>query len=104
MCVGVPMQIVSTNGLVAECCVGDETRTVDLSLVGEAAVGQYALVYLNSAVRILDAEEANRIHDALAAVVAAADGQPFEHLIGDLIDREPELPPHLAATKKGAHA
>ena len=38
---------------------------------------------------------ADRLGDALRAVSAAAAGQPFEHLLADLIEREPELPEHL---------
>jgi hydrogenase expression/formation protein HypC len=47
----------------------------------------------------LDALEARQIADALLAVTAAASGQPFEHLLADLIEREPELPAHLRSDK-----
>jgi len=50
---------------------------------------------------IIDAEEARLVRDALRAVAAAAEGAPFEHLLSDLIEREPVLPAHLQqATKK----
>ena len=51
--------------------------------------------------RRLDALEAQQIGDALRAVAAAAAGEPFEHLLADLIDREPKLPPHLRQQHTG---
>jgi hydrogenase expression/formation protein HypC len=56
-------------------------------------------VHVNVAIRALDALEARQIADALLAVTAAASGQPFEHLLADLIEREPELPAHLRSDK-----
>ncbi len=122
MCVGVPMRIVETDGLNAICApfsnasaavatAGPRER-VTLALIGPAAVGDHVLVYLGSAVRQLDAAEAADIAGALQAVRNAAAGEAFEHLIKDLIDREPELPPHLRAgsadgedpLKENAHA
>jgi hydrogenase expression/formation protein HypC len=57
--------------------------------------GDWLLVHVDVAVRALDDDEAQQIGDALQAVAAAAAGEPFEHLIADLVDREPELPEHL---------
>lgn len=90
------MRIVESDGLVAQC-IGDNGRSeqVSLALTGPMAAGTYVLVYLGSAVRGLEAEEAQQIQEALQAVHAARQGQPFEHLIADLIDKEPELPAHL---------
>jgi hydrogenase expression/formation protein HypC len=59
------------------------------------AVGDWVLVHIDTAIRAIDAEEARQIVDALAAVQAASHGDPFEHLLADLINREPELPEHL---------
>ncbi len=39
--------------------------------------------------------KARQITDALRAVLAASEGAAFDHLIADLIDREPPLPEHL---------
>lgn len=95
MCFGIPMEITQSEGIVAEAQAGDTVRRIDLALVGPQPAGAHVLVYINSAVRVLDAAEAARITDAISAVAAAADGAPFEHLIADLVDREPELPAHL---------
>jgi len=54
-------------------------------------------VHIDTAVRVLDAEEADQIDRALQGLAAAMNGQAFDHLFQDLIDREPELPAHLRA-------
>ena len=95
MCLGIPMQIVSVNGLAAVCRTSDGEQPVSLALTGPLPLGQHVLVYLGSAVRALDPQEAAQIGDAICALGAAMNGEPFEHLIADLIDREPELPDHL---------
>ncbi|MEO1015734.1 MAG: HypC/HybG/HupF family hydrogenase formation chaperone [Pseudomonadota bacterium] len=112
MCVGVPMRIVEADGLEAICvpyadAAGAHERVtanerVTLALIGPAAAGEHVLVYLGSAVRRLEPREAADIAGALQAVRNAAAGEPFEHLIADLIDREPELPAHLREIKDDA--
>ena len=84
---------------VALCAVdapGAVKRPVNCALLdAPPAVGDWLLVHVDVAVRAIDAREAKEIGNALAAVSAAAAGEPFEHLLSDLIDREPQLPPHL---------
>ena len=81
------------------CSTRDNSRelhTVEASLLDNPPrAGDWLLVHVDVAVRALDAGEAQQIGDALQAVAAAAAGEPFEHLIADLVDREPELPAHL---------
>jgi hydrogenase expression/formation protein HypC len=101
MCVGVPMQVVSVADGTALCRVDDELRTVSTLLLGGACrEGDHVLVHASAAIRIIDAREAQQVGDALRAVVAAAEGRAFEHLLADLIDREPELPAHLRAASQ----
>lgn len=98
MCLGVPMRIERFDGDLALCRAegSAERRAVStLLLDASPSAGDWLLVHVNTAVRALSAEEARLITDALGAVAAAAAGDPFEHLIADLIDREPELPEHL---------
>ena len=57
--------------------------------------GTKVLVHIDTAVRVLDEEEAGSIDRALEGLAAALEGRAFEHLFQDLIDREPELPAHL---------
>lgn len=75
-------------------------RSVETLLLDAVpAPGDWLLVHVDMAIRPLSALEASRIGDALQAVTAAAAGAPFEHLLADLIDREPQLPPHLRAAQ-----
>jgi hydrogenase expression/formation protein HypC len=107
MCLGIPMRVVSTSQGAALCEADGEARNVSTMLVGDGAVvpGAHLLVHAGAAVRVIDADEARLIGDALRAVLAAAEGRDYTHLIADLVDREPPLPPHLrAAAAEGGTA
>lgn len=100
MCVGVPMLVTDILPSGAAHCLpyGEPgvAHTVEASLLDTPpAVNDWLLVHVDVAIRALEPTEAQQIGDALRAVEAAAAGQPFEHLLADLIEREPELPPHL---------
>ncbi|MGB0514027.1 MAG: HypC/HybG/HupF family hydrogenase formation chaperone [Wenzhouxiangellaceae bacterium] len=104
MCLGVPMQVETTppDGLAVRCRSTDglNSRDVMTVLLDRApSAGDWLLVHIDTAVRIIDAHEARAVADALAALAAARHGQPFEHLLGDLADRTPELPEHLQPPK-----
>lgn len=106
MCLGVPLQVRSMlpNG-VARCRAHDDQvqeRSIHVSLLdAPPSVGDWLLVHVDVAIRPLDAGEARQIRDALLAVDAAVNGQAFEHLLADLIDREPQLPDHLKTPTGG---
>ncbi len=100
MCIGIPMTVVEGDEHGAMCERRGEVRHVSMLLIGPVPVGTLVLVHVDSAVRVLEAGEAQQIDDALDGVAAALAGQPFEHLFADLIDREPELPAFL---RPGAH-
>ncbi|MFC0804531.1 MULTISPECIES: HypC/HybG/HupF family hydrogenase formation chaperone [Sinorhizobium] len=95
MCIGIPMRIVAANEFVARCEHHGAISMISLVLVGPQRSGTYVLTHLGSAIRVLDAEEARVIDDALAGLVEASEGRAFEMLFTDLVSREPELPPHL---------
>ena len=100
MCVGVPMLVTDILASGAARCLpygeAGGQHTVEASLLDTPpAAGDWLLVHVDVAIRALAQTEAKQIGDALKAVSAAAAGQPFEHLLADLIEREPELPPHL---------
>lgn len=97
MCIGIPMQVIDTEFGTARCSVDGRVERINILLIGEVEPGSYVLVHAGHALRTLEAEEAQLISDALRAVHSAASGAPFEHLIADLIHREPELPAHLRA-------
>lgn len=96
MCLGVPMTVVESDGFTALVSRGSETRRVSVLLVGAQPAGARLLIHIDSAVRVLDPDEAEAIDRALEGLAAALDGREFDHLFADLIDREPELPAHLA--------
>jgi hydrogenase expression/formation protein HypC len=100
MCIGIPLQVASLDAAGNACCIDSEgasrQRVVATALLDTPPQpGDWLLVHIDVAVRALEPAEARQIADALLAVTAAAAGQPFEHLLGDLIDREPQLPEHL---------
>ena len=95
MCLGLPMTIVAREGATAICERRGEQRRVSVLLLDDPPVGTTVLVFIDTAVRVLDAEEARRIDDAVDGVAAAMNGDDFEHLFADLINREPELPEFL---------
>jgi hydrogenase expression/formation protein HypC len=100
MCLGVPLQVLSVDAGGNALCRGNSAGAMErpvttLLLDQPARVGDWLLVHIDVAIRSLDAAEARLISDALTAVDAAARGLPFEHLLGDLANREPELPAHL---------
>lgn len=99
MCLGIPMQVTSVDGLVAVCTAGARTETVDLALTGPLAPGTWVLVFLGAAREVLDAEAARLITRALAGLRAAMAGDDLGDAFADLEARAPALPPHLEAAR-----
>lgn len=95
MCLGLPMTVLDEGAEAALCARGDEIRRVSMMLVGPQSSGTQVLVHVDTAVRVLECDEAQAINDALEGLAAAMQGAAFEHFFRDLIDREPELPAHL---------
>ncbi len=92
---GVPMKVLQAGHGWAVCANGPTQCRVDTLLLDAVLPGDWLLIHVDSAVRTLDAHEAQQIRNALLAVEHAINGEPFEHLLADLIDREPQLPVHL---------
>ena len=100
MCVGTPMLIVAAEATVAVCEGRGRREQIDLALVGEQPAGTWILAYQGSAVRTMTPDEAAQTSaalDALDAVLAGSDN--VDAFFADLIDREPELPPHLKGNR-----
>jgi hydrogenase assembly chaperone HypC/HupF len=107
MCIGVPMKIARSDGLVAEAESAGadgavERASLDMLLVGPQPPGTWVLAFCGAARRVLDEDEARQILDALAALGIALDAggglppeQAIDALFADLVDREPQLPEHL---------
>jgi hydrogenase expression/formation protein HypC len=73
MCLGVPMRIMQSDGLMALCQGRGELRRVNVMLLEEAPEGAFVLVHVNNAVRLLDEEEAAEIDEALDELARALD-------------------------------
>ncbi|HYG91324.1 MAG TPA: HypC/HybG/HupF family hydrogenase formation chaperone [Azospirillum sp.] len=90
MCLGIPMQVLETNGILARCAGRGEERVVNLLLVGEVPVGGWVLVHIGNAVRELEEAEVTPLNDALDAILLASRGANVDHLFPDLVAaREP---------------
>ena len=101
MCIGIPLQITAVDADGTTWCLRDGVRTaVDTSLVGSQPIGTWLLVFLDSAREVLDEQRAHDISQALGGLAAAIAGEDFEHFFRDLIDREPQLPPHLRSAEQ----
>lgn len=99
MCVGIPVEIVEVSGLMALGRDGETTVTVDLSLTGPVPPGTWVLDFLGTAREVLDADEAQKIRAAVAAVRAVMTGGEVGDAFADIEARGPQLPPHLQAAR-----
>lgn len=95
MCIGLPMRVVSADDVSAVAERRGELRTIGTLLVGPLKVGDHVMVHLEHALRVLDAEEAAVIDQALEGLQSALAGGDVEAYFADLTSREPQLPPHL---------
>lgn len=96
MCIGIPMQVQAVEALRALCQTEEGARWIDTRLIDPPVVGDWLLVFLDSARELLSPARALQIRDALAALqaVSLGDTEALARCFADL-EREPELPPHL---------
>lgn len=85
MCLGIPMQVVETDGFTALCAGRGEERRVNVMLIEEVPPGGWLLVHLDNAVRALEEDEVKPLNDALDAILLAARGENVDHLFADLV-------------------
>ena len=100
MCVGIPMQILSVDGIAARATDGRREELIDLSLTGPLAPGAWVLTFLGAAREEIAAGDAELIRAALDGLEAVMAGQGPGAAFADIEATGPQLPPHLAA----AHA
>jgi len=89
------MKILDVRGIIARCTARGVIREVSMALLDPQPPGTWVLVNRDMAHRTLTAEEARQIDDALEALDIVMDGGSIDHLFADLVDRTPQLPPHL---------
>jgi hydrogenase expression/formation protein HypC len=95
MCIGLPMRVVEGDDMTALCERAGGLTRLSMLLVGAQPPGAHVLAHLGAAIRVLDAEEARLIDEALLGLAEAVAGEDFSARFADLIDREPQLPEHL---------
>jgi hydrogenase expression/formation protein HypC len=89
------MQVIEAGPCWAWCQGPGDPTQVDTRLLGEQRPGTWLLVFQGAAREVLSEDRARLVLDALAALSAAAAGEPFDHLFADLVGREPQLPEFL---------
>ena len=95
MCLGIPARVIECGEYYARCGSRHGELFIDLSLVGQQAVGTWLMTFLDAAREVISAERAAAIDAALAALAAAQSGSTdFTAFFADL-DREPQLPDFL---------
>ena len=96
MCIGIPLQVIRCEGHSALCIGRGAEHRIDLSLVGAQAPGTWLLTFLGTAREVIGADSAALINAALDGLEAAMAGETdLSKHFADLVDRTPELPPHL---------
>ena len=103
MCIGIPLQVVNGDDHAAECAAGERRERLNMLMVGAQPPGTWVLAFQGSALRVMTEDEALQTRAALAALEAALAGdatpQAFDHCFADLVQREPQLPPHLRSAR-----
>lgn len=97
MCIGVPMRILSVDGIAARATDGTDETLIDLSLTGPLAPGTWVLTFLGAAREVICEEEARKIAAALGALRSVMQGGGVGDAFADLDADGPRLPPHLQA-------
>ncbi|MEO8676047.1 MAG: HypC/HybG/HupF family hydrogenase formation chaperone [Casimicrobiaceae bacterium] len=96
MCIGIPMQVLTTGEYFAVCAGRGERQRLDVRLIGPAPPDTWVLAFQGTAVRILSAVEAAQTNAALDALDALRSGTgDIDAHFADLVGREPQLPDHL---------
>lgn len=96
MCLGIPMQVVATEGVFAWCEGRNGRSRINTMLLDGVAPGQWLLTFLDSAREVIDAERAAQVNAALDALDLISSGRDdFDACFADLIGREPQLPDFL---------
>lgn len=97
MCLGIPVQLVSVEGIRGEVVMNGQPELIDLSLTPEARPGDWVLSFLGAAREVLSPEAASQITAALEGLGRLMQGGDLGDAFADLEARPPQLPPHLQA-------
>jgi len=82
MCIGIPLQVRTVEPGHALCVGRGGPRRVGTALVGEVAVGDWLLVFLDQAQQRIDEQRAAEIEATLALLEAAQTDAPIDLPVG----------------------
>jgi hydrogenase expression/formation protein HypC len=74
MCLAIPAQILSIEGTVAQLEMAGNRLAADISLVPDAAVGDYVMVHAGFAIQKYDEDEALRTLDLFREMAEKMEG------------------------------
>ena len=74
MCIGIPMQVIAVEDGFAQVQGRGETRRIKTTLIGDCAVGDWLLTFIDDAREIISAERAQEVNATLDLLQAAMDG------------------------------
>ncbi|OYU95846.1 MAG: hydrogenase, partial [Burkholderiales bacterium PBB5] len=74
MCIGLPLQVIATRAGFATVAGRGGQREVSTALVGEPALGQWLLVFIDGARELIDPQRAAEVNATLDLVEAAMNG------------------------------
>ena len=97
MCVGLPLRILTIDGIAAQAEADGHRELIDLSLTPEARVGDWVLTFLGASREVISEDEAAKISAALQGLRAVMQGEGLGDAFADLDASGPQLPPHLQA-------
>ena len=100
MCIGTPLQVMTSADTLAWCEAEGEGAWLDMMLVGPQPPGTWVLAFQGAAREVMTpaaAAHARAGRDALSAVLRG--DANVDAYFADLVGREPELPPHLRAER-----
>lgn len=99
MCVGIPMRVISVDGIAGHATDGTHNHVIDLSLTGPQEPGTWVLTHLGAAREVISEQDAFLIGEALNGLRAIMAGGDPGAAFADLDNRAPTLPPHLLAAQ-----
>ena len=98
MCIGIPMQVQRIEPGHAMCAGRGEMRRVRTALVGEVAIGEWLLVFIDSAQEHIGAERARELDATLDLLQAVMSGTAHTDAAGSasLVEAAFDLPSRMS--------
>ena len=74
MCIGIPMQVIAMEDGFAQVQGRGESRRIKTALIGECAVGDWLLTFIDDAREVISAQRAMEVNATLDLLQAVMDG------------------------------